>query len=150
MEKLTGQSWFSFPDDLNVVYVVADYLEVPALISTTILYVNTLRRDRTFKSVLYIILLNTQWLHILWITDSFVVQSFSLNGMFSWDASVAWIAILIDFLEVPVIIEMLKQIYDQRGEIVRRMRARFVRASAALGTDGTREGAQSRNSSSAR
>ena len=129
MEKLTGQSWFSFPKDLNFIYVVADYLEVPALISTTILYLNTFRRDRTFKALLYIFLLNTQWLHLFWITDNFVVQSFSDNGMFSWNAWVAWVAILIDYLEVPVIFEMLKQIYDERREIALRLRVRVMGAA---------------------
>ena len=134
MEKLTGQSWFSFPKDLNFVYVVADYLEVPALISTSILYLNNFRRDRTFKAIFYVVLLNTQWLHLFWITDNFVVQSFSDNGMFSWNAWVAWVAILIDYLEVPVIIEMLKQIYDERAEIGHRMRVRLMGADHRAGS----------------
>lgn len=134
MEKLTGQSWFSFPKDLNFVYVVADYLEVPALISTSILYLNNFRRDRTFKAIFYVFLLNTQWLHLFWITDNFVVQSFSDNGMFSWNAWVAWVAILIDYLEVPVIIEMLKQIYDERAEIGHRMRVRLMGADHRAGS----------------
>lgn len=135
MEKLTGQSWFSFPKDLNFIYVVADYLEVPALISTSILYLNNFRRDRKFKAIFYVVLLNTQWLHLFWITDNFVVQSFTDNGMFSWNAWVAWVAILIDYLEVPVIIEMLKQIYDERAEITHRMRVRVTgveRGSVAI------------------
>lgn len=130
MEKLTGESWFAFPKDLNFIYVVADYVEVPALISTSILYLNNFRRDRNLKAIFYVCLLNTQWLHLFWITDNFVVQSFSDYGVFSWNTWVAWVAILIDYLEVPVIIEMLKQIYDERAEIAHRLRVRL------LGLDG--------------
>ena len=124
MAKLTGESWFAFPEDLNFIYIVADYVEVPALISTTVLYLNTFRRERTLKSVLYVVLLNTQWLHLFWITDTFVVQSFSDSGVLSWNAWVAWVAILIDYLELPVILEMLGQVYRERAEIMRRVRAR--------------------------
>jgi hypothetical protein len=144
MAELTGESWFAFPEDLNFIYIVADYVEVPALISTTVLYLNTFRRERTLTSVLYVVLLNTQWLHIFWITDNFVVQSFSENtsaggasyGVRSWNAWVAWVAILIDFLELPVIFEMLRQVYRERSEIMRRVRAR-ISGSASGGIAGS-------------
>jgi hypothetical protein len=60
-----------------------------------------------------------------------VVQSFSEYGMLSWNAWVAWIAILIDYLEVPVIVEMLKQIYVERAEIAHRLRLRFSGGTSA-------------------
>lgn len=126
LERLTGVSWFVFPSELTLVYVVADFLEVPALVSATVFYLASMRHGVRARSVVYVILLNTQWVHLFWITDNVVVQSFADNGMFAWNAWVAWVAILIDYLEVPVMIEMLKRVYDARGEIVGRARTRLV------------------------
>ena len=73
--KLTGQSAFVFPRPGTFVYVLADYLEIPALVSATLLYVYELRRGVTPRAVLYIVLLNTQWVHMFWITDQVVLET---------------------------------------------------------------------------
>ncbi len=124
--KLTGESYFVFPENLTIVYVVADYLEIPALISTTLLYIADLRKGPKTKAILYIFLLNTQWLHLFWITDSIVVQTFSAISVIAWNSAIAWVAILIDYLEVPVIFEMFRKIYDERAEISHRVRVRLA------------------------
>jgi hypothetical protein len=124
--RLTGQSYYAFPEAGMVVYVLADYLEIPALVSTSLLYLFELRRGVTVRGVLYLVLLNTQWIHMFWITDEVVVRSFGHQSLVSWGAAAAWVAILIDFLEVPVMIDTLGKVYAQRRTIWRRLRRRLA------------------------
>src|SRR5688572_1308049 len=69
---------------------LADYLELPAIVATSILYVRT-------KNWKMLFLVNVQLFHIFWITDEFVLDRGTLVPV------LAWIAILIDYLELPVI-----------------------------------------------
>ncbi|NDF54289.1 MAG: hypothetical protein EB145_08855, partial [Proteobacteria bacterium] len=64
--------------------------------------------------------------HLFWITDSIVVQTFSATSVIAWNSAIAWVAILIDYLEVPVIFEMLRKIYDERAVIGQRVRVRLA------------------------
>lgn len=120
--RLWGVSYFTPDAFWQFVIIMVDYTEIPALLSTTVLYLYELRKGTSFwKSILFIILLNTQWLHLFWITDEFVVDQFSgANGTILpfW---LAWIAILIDYLEVPVIIDtIIKAIRSwSRGERIK-------------------------------
>ncbi|HEX2053216.1 MAG TPA: hypothetical protein VHJ78_05735 [Actinomycetota bacterium] len=75
---------------------LADYLELPAIIATSALYIRT--RNWTM-----LLLVNVQLFHIFWITDEFVLERGTLNPI------AAWIAILIDYLELPVIIDTIRR-----------------------------------------
>lgn len=75
---------------------LADYLEIPAIVSTSILYIRT----RNWKMLL---LVNVQLFHIFWITDEFVLNRGTLNPV------LAWIAIVIDYLELPVIVDTVRR-----------------------------------------
>jgi hypothetical protein len=70
----------------------ADYLELPAIFTTSILYLRT----RNWKMLF---LVNVQLLHIYWITDEIILNRNTLNPV------LAWTAIMIDYLEIPVIID---------------------------------------------
>jgi hypothetical protein len=107
--KLTGKSYFLLTPVWGQLSIFFDYSEIPALITTTILYVHYLRQKFTYKNLIYLIFLNIQWLHILWITDEFVVEEFTEGGIFHWANALAWVAILIDYLELPVIWDTLKE-----------------------------------------
>ena len=120
--RLFGHDYFIFPERFMFVYVLADYLEIPALISASLLYLYEVRRSPTFKGVLYIVLLNTQWIHMFWITDQVVVDSFAGHGLVAWNGVVAWAAILIDYLEVPVIVDSLRKVWRERHVIADRIR----------------------------
>jgi hypothetical protein len=89
------------------------------------------------RAVLYLALLNSQWLHILWITDEIVVETIASASLFSWIGAVAWVAILIDYLEVPVIVDTLRRVFAKRQAIVGRLRRRFgaLRAPTGAGYD---------------
>jgi hypothetical protein len=123
LQRMFGHDFFVFPERFMFVYVLADYLEIPALVSATMLYVFEARRRPTFKSILYIVLLNTQWIHMFWITDQVVVDTFAGHSLFgAWNGLLAWVAILIDYLEVPVIVDTLRKVWRERDEIIARIR----------------------------
>jgi hypothetical protein len=104
--RLFGESYFYTTPFIQSVIILVDYTEVPALISTTFIYLFDLRKKFSWKAVLFLIFLNSQWLHLFWITDEFVVDQFSGRAPSTiLPAWLAWVAILIDYLEVPVIVD---------------------------------------------
>jgi len=105
-ERLTGVSYFNVTPLWQYLLIVVDYTEIPAIVATSLLYINELRRGKAWRPILLLILLNSQWLHLFWITDEFVVNSFAGAGTILpvW---LAWAAILIDYLEVPVILDIV-------------------------------------------
>jgi hypothetical protein len=89
--------------------LVVDYTEIPALISVSLIYLNELRKGWNWKSFLFLLFLNSQWLHIFWITDEYVVQELSGLAGVGLPAALAWVAIGIDYLELPVIVDTIKK-----------------------------------------
>ncbi len=124
-QRLVRESYFS-PDGLfYYAILIIDYTEVPALLSVSLIYINELRKGWSWKAFVFLLFLNSQWLHIFWITDEFVTSEFSGadagTGLPAW---LAWIAILIDYLELPVIYDTLKKfVVSVREQHV----SRFVR-----------------------
>ena len=129
LQRLTGQSYFgqgAVAKMVGLSSLIADYLEIPTLISASLLYVNELRRKGfTWRAVGFLFMLNTQWLHIFWITDEVVVHYFAGPVAPQWAPALAWIAILIDFLELPVIYDTLRRVWRERGTIAARVRVRL-------------------------
>jgi hypothetical protein len=107
--RLTGESWFSPSGPLRFFILIVDYTEIPALISVSLIYINDLRKGWNWKSFIFLIFLNTQWLHIFWITDEFVVQELSGRAGIGMPVALAWIAIGIDYLELPVIFDTIRK-----------------------------------------
>jgi hypothetical protein len=108
--KLTGSPLFVFTGVWETVIVLVDYTEIPALLSISLVYINDLRKGWNGKSALYLFFLNIQLLHMFWITDEFVVTSFNGAGTVlpMW---LAWVAILIDYLEVPVMFDTFRKFF---------------------------------------
>lgn len=106
--RLTGERVLSVGETLEYVILLVDYTEIPALVSTSLVYVNELRKKLTWSSILFLLFLNSQWLHIFWITDEFVVGQFQGEGgaLPPW---LAWVAIGIDYLELPVIVDLVRR-----------------------------------------
>lgn len=89
---------------------VVDYTEIPAIITTSLVYAKSYKRKPNNKDAFYLFFLNVQWLHIFWITDDVVVQLFGYEGLMGhWNQVVVWMAISIDYLELPVIVEMVRR-----------------------------------------
>jgi hypothetical protein len=89
---------------LQWLIVAVDYTEIPALLAVSLVYLNELRRGFKWRPLLFLGFLNSQWLHIFWITDEYVADG-------SLPALLAWIAILIDYLELPVIFDTLRRLW---------------------------------------
>lgn len=112
---LFGAPLFVFAGIWEKVIILVDYTEIPALISVSLVYIDQFRHERDFKSVLYLVFLNSQWLHILWITDEYVVTMFNNPGTILplW---LAYVAIAIDYLELPVMLDTFKKFFAAVGQ----------------------------------
>lgn len=114
IHKAFGFSLFDPSPLLQWLIIVVDYTEIPALIATSIIYINELRKKKGshFKEWLYLFFLNIQFVHIFWITDEFVIDQFvGVANSTILPAWAAWVAIMIDYLELPVIFETLKKAF---------------------------------------
>jgi len=110
--KLFDHSFFTPGSFFELIIILVDYLEVPTLISVSLVYINQLRKKFDWKSVWFLIFLNSQWLHIFWITDEFVLEKLTGSGAGTllppW---LAWTAIFIEYLELPVIFDTLRRFF---------------------------------------
>ncbi len=110
-DMVTGSPLFDIGAPLRWVIVLVDYTELPALVSVSLVYVNELRKGgAALRPILYLVFLNSQWLHIFWITDEFVVGEFTGGAGSSLPVWLAWVAIGIDYLELPVIVDVLRKL----------------------------------------
>ncbi len=102
-DRVLGDPLFEVHGPLRWLIVLVHYTEIPALLSVSLVYVNDLRkRGASLKPILYLLFLNSQWLHIFWITDEFVIASGEGEAT-SLPVWLAYVALLIDYLELPVI-----------------------------------------------
>ena len=108
--RLTDHSLFSLHGVLQYLIWFADYSEIPALVVVSLVYVNELRRGFSWQALLFLLFLNSQWLHIFWITDEYVAGELGGSSTASLPGWLAWVAILIDYLELPVIYDTLKRL----------------------------------------
>lgn len=110
-QRLFSQSFFELTSFWYYLILIVDYTEIPALLTTSLIYINELRKSYSLKNFIFLLLLASQLLHIFWITDEFVIEALSQSAHLallpSW---VAWIAIAIDYLEVPVIIDTTQRL----------------------------------------
>ena len=110
-ERLFGESLFDPEGVFYALILIVDYTEIPALIGVSLIYINELRKGFGWKPLIFLLFLNSQWLHIFWITDEFVVNEFTGEATASsLPAWAAWLAILIDYLELPVIYDTMKKL----------------------------------------
>lgn len=108
--KLFGWQLLHIDNFWETVIILVDYTEIPAIVSVGLIYVNELRQKFNRRDFLYAVFLFSQVFHIFWITDEFVISSFAGKSLVGISSGLAWIAILIDYLEVPVMIDTLKRL----------------------------------------
>ena len=111
--RIGGGSLFSLDGFLQYLIWFVDYTEIPALLAASLVYVNELRKGFSMRAALFLVFLNSQWLHIFWITDEYVAGELSGSGAAGASALpgfLVWVAILIDYLELPVIYDTLKRV----------------------------------------
>lgn len=93
----------------NLLISIVDYTEIPAIVLTSVLYLNELKERFSWKPVWFLILLNSQWLHLFWITDEIVVAELTGTALVAIPVWLSWVAIFIDYLELPVIYDTTKK-----------------------------------------
>ena len=113
--RLTGIDYFVGLSDFILLFIIIDYIEIPALVSGIIYYFFALiydkkEKEKRIKNTVLLILLAIQSIHIFWITDDVVYATFVGSDLIYMPEYFAWIAILIDYLELPVIYDLLKRI----------------------------------------
>jgi len=116
LQKIFGQSFFLVPKSLLPIFVVIDYIEIPALISGIIFYTYSIRSGKSTakKSYLFLGLLGVQVIHIFWITDEVVYNSLFKSSLVELPYLVSWIAILIDYLELPIMADLFYRVVRKK------------------------------------
>ena len=116
LQKIFGESFFLAPKSLLPLFIVIDYIEIPALISGLIYYAYSIRTNKSTakKSYLFLGLLGVQVIHIFWITDEVVYVSLFYTNFVEIPYVLSWIAILIDYLELPVMVDLFHKIIKKK------------------------------------
>ena len=116
LQKIFGESFFLAPKSLLPVFVIIDYIEIPALISGLIFYAYSIRTNKSTakKSYLFLGLLGVQVIHIFWITDEVVYNSLFNSTFVEIPYVLSWIAILIDYLELPVMVDLFYKVIKRK------------------------------------
>lgn len=107
--RLYGEALWQVGHTGSVLIAIADYGEIPAIVLATVLYATELKKSFSWKNGWFIILINSQWLHLFWITDEVVVAQFTGNSLISLPLWLSWLGIMIDYLELPVIYDTIKK-----------------------------------------
>ena len=112
IQRITGESVLGVQQGspLFIFFIIIDYVEIPALIAGLTYYALSIYKheNRATKNVLLLSMLAIQVFHIFWITDDVVYDSFFGSTSVSVEIPyyAAWVAILIDYLELPVIFDL--------------------------------------------
>jgi hypothetical protein len=110
VKRITGESamGLTLSGPLLAFFIVIDYIEIPALVSGLTYYALSIyNRENARKNALLLTLLAVQVFHIFWITDDVVYDTFfGTSSAIEIPYYAAWIAILIDYLELPVIADL--------------------------------------------
>jgi hypothetical protein len=110
VKRLTGESAFGLSQSgpLFLFFIVIDYIEIPALVAGLTYYALSIyKHEKTVKNALLLAMLAVQVFHIFWITDEVVYDAFfGSASAVEIPYYAAWVAILIDYLELPVIADL--------------------------------------------
>jgi hypothetical protein len=116
LQRISGQSYLGLPKELLPLFIIVDYIEIPALVSGITFYLFSIFKGEPNprKDVIFLILLAIQVVHIFWITDEIVYESLLGNDLVTIPLYLTWIAILIDYLEIPVMIDLFHKTFKIR------------------------------------
>lgn len=112
IQRITGESVLGVPQGspLFIFFIIIDYVEIPALAAGLTYYALSIYKHEknSIKNSLLLSMLVIQVFHIFWITDEVVYDSFfgSPSGSVEIPYYAVWVAILIDYLELPVIFDL--------------------------------------------
>ena len=103
--RLYGHMFFKVSSFWQVLIAFADYTEIPAIITASMFYLHQMRIRFNWKSFVFLLLINSQWLHLFWITDEVIYMQFAGTALVAIPLWLSWFAIAIDYLEIPVMID---------------------------------------------
>ena len=107
LQRIFGQGYLGLPQELIPLFIVVDYVEIPALVSELhFIYLAFVGEPYPRKNMIFLALLAIQVVHIFWITDEIVYESLLDNDLVKFPPYLAWIAIFIDYLEIPVMVDL--------------------------------------------
>ncbi|HEY8140547.1 MAG TPA: hypothetical protein VIE86_05635 [Nitrososphaera sp.] len=104
---------------LFIFFIVIDYVEIPALVAGLAYYALSVykREEHSTKNALLLAMLAVQVFHIFWITDEVVYETFfGSSSAVEIPEFAAWVAILIDYLELPVIADLFYRAIIRGGK----------------------------------
>ncbi len=110
--RLFGHPFWDPSKFWNTVIALVDYTEIPAIISSTILYIHQYQTDearKRWKNILFLCLINSQWIHLFWITDEVIYAQIAGTVAVVMPVWLSWLAISIDYLELPVMYDSAKK-----------------------------------------
>lgn len=118
LQRIAGESYFGLPRILLPLFIVVDYVEIPALVSGITFYLFSIfkRGSHSRKNVVFLLLLAIQVVHIFWITDEVVYESLLGNDLVIFPVYAAWTAILIDYLEIPVMVDLFYKTFKVKRD----------------------------------
>jgi hypothetical protein len=116
LQRVTGHSYLGLPPELLPLFIAIDYVEIPALVSGITFYLFSIFKHEAHagRSMMFLILLAIQIIHIFWITDEILYESLLGNDLVKFPVYLAWTAILIDYLEVPVMIDLFYKVFKAK------------------------------------
>lgn len=114
-----GSPGLSQSGPLFIFFIVIDYIEIPALVAGLAYYGLSIykREEHSAKNALLLAMLAVQVFHIFWITDEVVYETFfGSASAVEIPYYAAWVAILIDYLELPVITDLFYRAIIRGGK----------------------------------
>jgi hypothetical protein len=117
LQRLLGHGYLGLPRELLPLFIIVDYVEIPALVSGITFYLFSISKGGTDsrKNVIFLVLLGIQLVHIFWITDEIVYESLLGNDLVKIPVYLTWVAILIDYLEIPVMIDLFYKVFKRNN-----------------------------------
>lgn len=113
--RIFGESFFAFPQVPLPLFIAIDYLEIPALVAGVTFYsFGVYKQRRLGANLLFLVLLGVQVLHLFWITDEIVYDVLFGVVPVELPAYVAWVAIMIDYLELPVMGNLFYRVFRKK------------------------------------
>jgi hypothetical protein len=111
IQRITQKSALAVPhgSPLFIFFIIIDYIEIPALVAGLTYYALSIYKHEkgSIKNSLLLVMLAIQVFHIFWITDDVVYNTFfGSSSAVEIPYYAAWVAILIDYLELPVIADL--------------------------------------------
>lgn len=104
---------------LFIFFIIIDYVEIPALVAGLAYYALSIykKSEHSVKNALLLAMLAVQVFHIFWITDEVVYETFfGSSSAIEIPYYAAWAAILIDYLELPVIVDLFYRAIIRGGK----------------------------------